>query len=262
MKKYTAIVLCLLLVLLAGCRREQPGETTDPVQTTVPTATTTVPPETTPATTAPTPTTEPEPTVEFPLAGNVVVEEVFLCSEPGGDFLPDSSLHLGEWISVYDIADGWAQTDGGWVSLAALELHDSMPDFFWEKHTVTGDRVNIRSGPGTDYPIVKKVVCGDQVEIGQQFDDGQRLWGDTGDGWICMDYVYRDGTTDEDYGFGKITGTNVNIRSGPGTNYDKLGQFQKDDVVEVYKILEVNGMRWGCTDSGWVCMDYVDYSPV
>lgn len=259
MKKYTVVLLALALVLtLAGCRGEKPAETTPPPETTDSTPTG----ETVPTTTAPAPTTEPEVTVSFPQYGLVVVEEVFLCSEPGGEFLPELSHKQGEWVTVYSITDGWAETDNGWLSLAALELYDAMPDYFWETHTVTGDRVNVRSGPGTDYAIVKKVVRGEQVEIGQQFHDGELLWGDTGDGWICMDYVYRDGSMADDYGIGKLTGSNVNIRSGPGTNYDKLGQYQKGDVVEIYKILEVNGMKWGCTDAGWVCMDYVDYSPM
>lgn len=42
--------------------------------------------------------------------------------------------------------------------------------------TVTGNRVNVRGGPGTDYEIVGRLVRGDSVEILE----------DTGNGWVRM----------------------------------------------------------------------------
>ena len=42
--------------------------------------------------------------------------------------------------------------------------------------SVTGNRVNVRGGPGTGYSIVSRLTRGDQVEILQ----------DPGDGWIKM----------------------------------------------------------------------------
>lgn len=42
--------------------------------------------------------------------------------------------------------------------------------------TVTGDRVNVRGGPGTDFGVVFKLVQGDSVEVLE----------DNGDGWVRM----------------------------------------------------------------------------
>ena len=42
--------------------------------------------------------------------------------------------------------------------------------------TVTGNRVNVRGGPGTDYGVVTKLTRGDAVEVLQ----------DNGDGWVKM----------------------------------------------------------------------------
>ncbi|MBD3665953.1 SH3 domain-containing protein [Sulfitobacter aestuariivivens] len=42
--------------------------------------------------------------------------------------------------------------------------------------TVTGSRVNVRGGPGTDFGIVSRLVRGDAVEVLQ----------DDGDGWVLM----------------------------------------------------------------------------
>ena len=45
-----------------------------------------------------------------------------------------------------------------------------------ERRTVTGSRVNVRGGPGTDYQVVNRLVRGDQVEILE----------DPGNGWVRM----------------------------------------------------------------------------
>ena len=42
--------------------------------------------------------------------------------------------------------------------------------------TVSGNRVNVRGGPGTDFNIVGKLVRGDAVEIIE----------DNGNGWVLM----------------------------------------------------------------------------
>lgn len=55
--------------------------------------------------------------------------------------------------------------------------------------TVTGDQVNIRSGPGTGYESKGSVNSGDTVEILAIFKIGDKSWGCTAKGWICMDYV-------------------------------------------------------------------------
>ena len=41
---------------------------------------------------------------------------------------------------------------------------------------VSGDRVNVRDGPGTNYSVVNQLVRGDKVEVLQ----------DAGDGWVKL----------------------------------------------------------------------------
>ena len=54
---------------------------------------------------------------------------------------------------------------------------------------VTGDTVNIRSGPGTGYGSVGSLNEGDEVEILAQFEVDGTYWGCTSKGWVCMDYI-------------------------------------------------------------------------
>lgn len=50
------------------------------------------------------------------------------------------------------------------------------PDGRLDIRTVSGSRVNVRGGPGTDYGVVGRLVQGDAVEILE----------DSGDGWVRM----------------------------------------------------------------------------
>jgi len=54
-----------------------------------------------------------------------------------------------------------------------------------------------------------------------------------------------------------VTSTYVNIRSGAGTRYEKVGEYKKGDVVTIYEEKTVGGRPWGRTDKGWICTEYV-----
>ncbi len=61
---------------------------------------------------------------------------------------------------------------------------------------VCNDAVNIRSGPGTDYPIVDSARNGQRVGIYEMVDVNGTGWGRIGEGrWICLTYVILDGAS-------------------------------------------------------------------
>ena len=72
-----------------------------------------------------------------------------------------------------------------------------------------------------------------------------------------MDYVYVDGTVGEGGGAAIITGDQLNIRSGPGTNYASVGTLNSGDEVNILAQFTINGKIWGCISKGWISMDYV-----
>ena len=60
-----------------------------------------------------------------------------------------------------------------------------------------------------------------------------------------------------DTNVGKITGTEVRMRGGPGTEYKILGAFEKGETVEIledgngwFKVRRKNG------ETGWVSADF------
>ena len=118
----------------------------------------------------------------------------------------------------------------------------------------SGDYVNVRMGPGTEYEICGNLRKNTRLEILEVRGD----WGRFSEGWIYLDYVYMDGTYGEDPAImGTIHGTDVYIRSGPGTDYEVIGSTNTGDRYEFFYQTTIYGRKWGCTSVGWICMDYV-----
>lgn len=62
----------------------------------------------------------------------------------------------------------------------------------------------------------------------------------------------------------RVTAQTLNIRSGSGKSYYKLGQFHQGDIIVVKSVTQNGSMPWGCIDfttvqEGYVAMRYLDY---
>ena len=59
-----------------------------------------------------------------------------------------------------------------------------------------------------------------------------------------------------------VTGSNVNLRTGPGTGYSKAGTAQKGEKYTVTAIATGSDLLWGkIGENKWICLDYTDYKP-
>ena len=54
---------------------------------------------------------------------------------------------------------------------------------------ITGDVVNVRKGPGTNYGVITTVKEGETVEVFNFFTIKNVKWACTNRGWICMDFM-------------------------------------------------------------------------
>lgn len=159
----------------------------------------------------------------------------------------------GDKVVVTETSNGWGKTDKGWISMN-YAYKTGTQGTNTARGIVTGQGLNIRSGPGTGYDSVgSSYGSGTRVNILEQING----WGCTDKGWISLNYVYIDGTEGDGAGTGVVTGDNVNIRKGPGTGYESVGSLNEGDEVEILAQFEIDGTMWGCTEDGWVCMDYV-----
>ena len=59
-----------------------------------------------------------------------------------------------------------------------------------------------------------------------------------------------------------VTGSGVNLRKGPGTNYATVGRANRGDKLTITQIGEGSGLKWGNFGTGWICLDYTNYDEV
>ncbi|MBQ3214949.1 MAG: SH3 domain-containing protein [Oscillospiraceae bacterium] len=56
-----------------------------------------------------------------------------------------------------------------------------------------------------------------------------------------------------------VTGTSVNVRSGPGTSYKVVTSAKKGDVIVITESRWEGGYLWGKFDKGWISLRYTTY---
>ena len=59
-----------------------------------------------------------------------------------------------------------------------------------------------------------------------------------------------------------VTGTDVNLRKGPGTNYTRVGTANKGQQLVITEVAEGTGYTWGKFDGGWIALQYTNYEAV
>ncbi|MGA9226994.1 MAG: SH3 domain-containing protein [Mesobacillus sp.] len=95
-------------------------------------------------------------------------------------------------------------------------------------YTVTADVLNVRSGAGTNYSRIGRLVQGTQLQVIQQLSNGWYKISFNGKtGYVSGDYVYTPSVVF------KVTATNLNVRTGPGTQYQKIGSVVQGTVLNV-----------------------------
>ena len=54
-----------------------------------------------------------------------------------------------------------------------------------------------------------------------------------------------------------VTAETLNIRKTAGTSGESVGTYSYGTEIYIYEETDVNGVPWGRTDKGWVCLNYV-----
>ena len=189
------------------------------------------------------------------------------------------AYNKGDVITILETKDGWGRTNKGWIKLEYVNTNSTSvnnnttdKDTDKDNDTVAANitsngsttvilkgvvkvtDLNVRTEGSTNGTRLGSMTYGDRVEIMEKSGN----WGRTKDGWICLDYIYEDGTTGSKTASGVITADELNIRSGPGKGYASVGTYNEGDSVSILEQFTYNGTTWGCTNQGWISMDYVD----
>ena len=138
-----------------------------------------------------------------------------------------------------------------------------VPMAFAESATVTGSDVNMRSGPGTGYPVVKCLPRGTAVTVTDRSNpDWYAVTYDGQSGFMASRYLEiseesSDAVIVTDGDAGYINAMYVRFRSGPGSSYAILGEYN------IGKSLTITGEVSGWTaciideQAGYVYSQYV-----
>jgi uncharacterized protein YgiM (DUF1202 family) len=151
------------------------------------------------------------------------------------------------------------------------------------KVSITGDVVNVRTGPGTTYPVVAGVGQGDTIGLTRVVSVEGVLWGQFRAGWLCLEYTdYSGGLPVEEptdipnipgtpevpkkpvkpsekvIATGTVTANRIYIRAAAGSRGSPVGSYVRDDRGKLLEKTSIGGIPWGRTDLGWICLTYVE----
>lgn len=181
------------------------------------------------------------------------------------------SLSKGAKVEIVSkLSNGWYKIkyNGtyGYVSGAYVKLDSEQPkpgeD---EKIIATGkttvSSLNVRSGPSSNYSKLGTLTKETKVEVVERYSNGWYKIKYKGSyGYVSGAYVSLDGSKGEVIATGKTT-AGLNVRSGAGTGYKKIGHLNKGTKVEIVTKLSNGWYKIKFNSSyGYVSGDYVKLS--
>ena len=136
--------------------------------------------------------------------------------------------------------------------------------------TVTCDVLNVRSGPGTSNSVIGSLKRGNSVAVKAKSNGWYKVSYGSGTGWVCGDYLSvgqsspakapaqskPSSPSSSGGSAGRISGTGgagVNVRSGAGTRYGRIGGLAEGASVTI--VGQSGGwyqIKYG-SGTGWVC---------
>lgn len=144
-----------------------------------------------------------------------------------------------------------------------------------KKAIVTDAPLNVRSGPGSSYKKIESLESGKTITVTKKVVNTKgETWykfklSSGKFGFVYSEYVQIG--TGSTFNIGTVTtdsGVSLNVRSGPGTDYSKLGSLASGSVVTVTgSKKDSNGKVWysykfSSSETGWICSDYVTVKKV
>ncbi|MDY2737409.1 C40 family peptidase [Intestinibacter sp.] len=120
------------------------------------------------------------------------------------------------------------------ASVALPLVNVSQVDAAADMRTVTASSLNFRSGPSTSYRIIGSLYKGQKVEYISTSGEWLKVKYNGTIGYVHGDYVTKSGSVSSQGTTKYVNATvGLNVRSGPGTSYSKLGKLSYKEKVTV-----------------------------
>lgn len=119
--------------------------------------------------------------------------------------------------------------------------------------SVTSNILNVRSGPASSNEIVKErdtVVFGAVLRVYEEKDKWYRI-SSSSQHWVSA-------ANTKDVQKAVVNSNTLNVRSGPGTNFEKISSLTKGTDVFIYQ--QKNGWSQIANDEKWVKDSYLSFS--
>lgn len=125
--------------------------------------------------------------------------------------------------------------------------------------TVMGDVLRIRESPSTSATVLSAVVNGEKVAVVDELSGWYKVAYGGVVGYMSSEYLSVSKVESADLGTAMVNGTNVRMRSGPGTDYSIVTEYGLGVKVPVIGIN--NGWFKVSTNAGtgYILSDYITY---
>lgn len=202
-----------------------------------------------------------------PREGFVRAKLLNVRSAPGEGSEQVDQLPKGTYVKVSEIVEAddgrWAKVDEGWVYLKHIY-------FPGEAGNATGYAVVRDEGAKVATRILEKGETVEKLKAGKrvtfleklELKNGQ-VWIYANDGWINGNNVYIEGDEGKRPCSGIVVdSTPLNVRIGPGTNYEIVTSLPFGTRVEVIERINRGEYDWGFIGNGWIYMKNVDTNDI
>ncbi len=172
-------------------------------------------------------------------------------------------------VTLLEELDGWYKVSYGdqvgYMSADWLDVTQSGSEAVVGQGTVTADALNVRSGAGTVYNRLGLLYKGTSVMILEDCGNGwYKISGGGYTGYVSGEWVKVSGNSSSDssdaqpIGTGTVNTACLNVRSGAGTGYSRVGYLYSGNSVSILKDCG-NGwyqISYG-SGSAYVCAEYI-----
>lgn len=186
--------------------------------------------------------------------GTAVVtgDSLRLRSQPNINCSTITYLVEGTKVHVHEELDGWFKVSyGEYTGYVSADYVDYTPaqqksEDAQPTASINGSDVNLRSGPSIDYLVIAKMNLGDEIILHATQDDWCYVTYGQLKGYVSAQFVSVDGLAVLEPR-GIVTGNDVNVRTGPSTDYEVIARVSAGKIVDLVSL-----------DDGWYKITFDD----
>ncbi len=127
---------------------------------------------------------------------------------------------------------------------------------------ITASSLRLRGGPGTQYTTLDYGYNREVVVLEEKLGDWYKVIYNLQPGYMHKDYLRTTTRENAELGYGRVNGSRVNLRSGPGTGYSVVGQATLNDRAY---IIGINAQWYKIIYKDLICYirsDYLDLTEI